>query len=145
MTDVDRPNELRRDTVAGALLLVLGLLTLGTAIYFLAIRPPMLPEDARFIGIAADALPPRMADWLSVVFKTWGGFMAGLGILIVGVAGYLMTLRPELLRWGAAIAIVVAFGRFLASNIALRSDFLPFIVALAVVALIAAARLALRR
>lgn len=145
MSDVHRPNELRRDKVAGGLLLALGLLTLGTAIYFLAVRPPMLPEDARFTGVEADAVPPRLADWLSIVFHTWGGFMAGFGILIVGVAGYMMTLRPAFLRWGAAVAVVVAFGRFLASNIALRSDFLPFIVALAAVATIAAVRLALRR
>jgi hypothetical protein len=137
--------ELRRDKVGGGLLLALGLLTLGTAIYFLAIRPPMLPEDTRFTGLAADAVSPRMADWLSIVFHTWGGFMAGFGILILGVAGYLMTLRPAFIRWGAAVAVVVAFGRFLASNIALRSDFLPFVVTLAAFALLAALWLALRR
>jgi hypothetical protein len=145
MTDMDPADELRRDKVAGGLLLVLGLLTLGTAIYFLTLRPPMLPEDGRFTGIAPDAVPPRMADWLSIVFHTWGGFMAGFGILMLGVAGYMMTLRPAFLRWGTAVAIFVAFGRFLASNIALRSDFLPFIIALAVVGAAAVLRLALRR
>ena len=144
MTGMIRPNELRRDKVAGGLLLAIGVLTIGTAIYFLAIRPPMLPEDAHFTGVAVDEISPQMADWLSVVFQTWGGFMAGFGILILGVAGYLMTLRPSYLRWGAAIAVLVAFGRFLVSNIILRSDFLPFIVALAAVAVVAALRLALR-
>ena len=145
MSDVHRPDELRRDKVAGGMLLVLGLLTLGTAIYFLAVRPPMLPEDARFTGVAADAMPPRMAEWLSIVFHTWGGFMAGFGILMLGVAGYMITLRPAFLRRGAAVALVVAFGRFVASNIALRSDFLPFIVVLAAVAAVAAVRLVLHR
>ncbi len=141
---VNRPTELQRDKLAGGLLLALGVLTLGTAIYFLAMRPPMLPEDARFTGVAVDGLSPGMADWLSIVFHTWGGFMAGFGILILGVAGYLLTLRPGYLRWGAAVAVAVAFGRFLASNIILGSDFLPFIVALAAVAVVAALRLTLR-
>ena len=54
MTDRNRPDEPRRDKVAGGLLLALGVLTLGTAIYFLAIRPPMLPEDTHFTGVAVD-------------------------------------------------------------------------------------------
>ena len=145
MPDLKSPSGARPDKLAGCLLLVLGVLTCGTAIYLMAMRPPMLPEDARFTGVTADALPPRMADWLAIVFRTWGGFMAGFGILIIGVAAYLMTLRPSFLRWGAIIAIVVAFGRFLISNIALRSDFLPFIVAIAALAGVAALRLALRR
>jgi hypothetical protein len=138
-------NELQRDMLAGGLLLVLGVMTLGTAIYFLALRPPILPEDARFTGVAAEAVPPRMAEWLSIVFHTWGGFMAGFALLLLGIAGYWMTLRSAFLRWGTALAVLVAFGRFLASNIVLRSDFLPFIVALAVLALVAALRLARRR
>lgn len=141
---MNRPTDPRRDKLAGGLLLALGVLTLGMAIYFLAMRPPMLPEDQRFTGVAVDGLPPGMAAWLSIVFRTWGGFMAGFGILILGVAGYLLTLRSGYLRWGAALAVVVAFGRFLASNIILGSEFLPFIVVLAAVAVVAALRLALR-
>lgn len=144
MTEV-KPSEPRRERVAGGLLLVVGVLTVGTAIYFLSVRPPMLPEDARFTGVALDAVSPRMADWLAIVFRTWGGFMAGFGILLVGVGAYFMTLNVRFLRWGAAVAIVVAFGRFLASNIELRSDFLPFIVAIATLAVVAALWLALRR
>jgi hypothetical protein len=131
----------RPDRVTGLLLLLAGVLTLGIAAYFSFFRPPMLPEDARFTGVPAGALPPRLAAWLTIVFRTWGGFVAGFGIVLVAIAAYLMTGAPRVLRGGAALALVVVFGRFLLSNIELRSDFLPFLVAASVVA--AAASLAL--
>ena len=131
-------NEFRRDSFAGGLLLAIGVLTLGTAVYFLAIRPPMLSEDQRFTGVAASAVSPQMAEWLGIVFHTWGGFMAGFAILLLGIGAYMMTSRSIFLRWGIAIGVVFAFGRFLASNLALRSDFLPFIVAITALAVIVA-------
>jgi hypothetical protein len=115
---------------------VVGALTLGIATYFLFLRPPMLPEDARFTGVPADALPPRLAAWLTIVFRTWGAFIAGFGIVLVAIGAYLLTAAPRVLRGGVALALIFAFGRFLLSNIELRSDFMPF---LAVVAAFAAA------
>ena len=41
----------RRDALSGILLLVLGLLTMGTAVFFLVLRPALLPEDIRHTGI----------------------------------------------------------------------------------------------
>jgi hypothetical protein len=139
-----QPRELGQDRVAGVLLLVLGVLTLAAGIYFWALRPPMLAEDERFTGVAVDALPPRMAEWLSIVFHTLGGFITGFAIIILGSAIYLMTRRGTALRWSLALALVVAFGRFLVGNTALGSHFLPFVTTVAVLALIAAWRLTVR-
>ncbi len=134
-----------RDRVAGGLLLAIGVLTLGTAIYFLFMRPPMLPEDARFTATTLDALSPRSGDWLTIIFHTMGGFIAGFGIVLAAIGVYLLTGAPRILRGGAALALVVAFGRFLFSNILLRSDFLPVLVAMSVVALAAALALLRRK
>jgi len=123
----------RPDRLAGTLVLVAGILTLGIATYFLFLRPPMLPEDARFTGVPAGALPPRLAVWLTIVFRTWGGFVAGFGIVLVAIGAYLLTAASRVLRGGVALALVVAFGRFLLSNIELGSDFLPLLVVVAVV------------
>jgi hypothetical protein len=125
---------------AGALLLVvLGVLTLGTGLHFLFVRPPMLPEDVRFTGIEPRLLSPRMLEWLRVVFRTWGGFLAGFGVLLASVGAHLLTRRPAPLYIGTALAVSVAFGGFLASNIQLQSDYLPFIGLLFMMAVSAAA------
>ena len=139
----DRPSSATdhgaRERSTGVLLLTLGVLTLGAGVYFMAFRPPMLPEDIRFSGVDPMTLPSRTRDWLSLVFRTLGGFIAGLGIVLSGLGARAFTGSAEWQRWGLAIALLVAFGQFLASNIALRSEFLwfvalQFVLATAVVA-----------
>jgi hypothetical protein len=132
-------------SLGGALVLALGILTLGTAIYFLALRPPLLPEDIRHTGVEPELLPPAFLDWLGIVFRTWGGFIAGFGLLLCGIGAFMLTGRERWLYWMTALGIVVAFGRFLMSNIILNSDFLWFISGLFLLALAAAAVLVVRR
>ena len=134
-----------RERIGGVLLLILGVLTLGTGSYFLLLRPPLLPEDVRFTGVDPRLLDPRMITWLGIVFRTWGGFMAGFGILLGAVGWNLLSAREGLLRWGATAAVLVAFGRFLLSNLILHSDHLPFISAMFAIAIVAASRLVRRR
>ena len=133
-----------RERIGGVLLLILGVLTLGTGSYFLLLRPPLLPKDLRFTGVDPKLLDPRMITWLGIVFRTWGGFMAGLGILLGAVGANLLTARERVLRWGATAAVLVAFGRFLLSNLILHSDHLPFISAMFAIAIVAASRLVRR-
>ena len=135
----------RRDALSGILLLVLGLLTMGTAVFFLVLRPALLPEDIRHTGIDPGTLPPAFLEWLGTVFGTWGGFIAGFGVLLLGIGGFLLSGRARCLYWATAIGAVVAFGRFLLSNILLDSDFLWFISALFALAAATAISLLLRR
>ena len=116
-----------KERVAAGLLGVLGVLTLGTGLDFLLVRPAMLPEDLRFTGVNLAELSARMSNWLGIVFRTGGGFMVGFGIVLIGVAVYLFTARRRRLYWATAISVVVAFGRFLLSNIEHHSDHLVFI------------------
>lgn len=131
------PSVLKDRLVAGVLALV-GTSTLGIGLHFLFLRPAMLPEDVRFTAVTAAELPARMSEWLGIVFRTWGGFMAGFGLVLIGIAAYLFTARRAFLYWGTAIGVVGAFGRFLLSNIVLRSDYLVFIGVLFALALVAA-------
>ena len=130
------------DRMAAQLLLVLGVLTLGTGTYFMLLRPAMLPEDVRLTGMDPQLLQPAMVEWLRIIFRAWGGFMSAFGILMVSVAGYMITSRPALLSWGVVFAVLLAFGRFLASNIVIHSEYLWFIGALFAIALVAALRFA---
>ena len=105
-------------------MIALAALTVGLAIYFLAVRPPLLPEDLRYIGGNPQALSPALRDWLGIVFHTWGGFIAGYGIMLTGAGLFMLTGRNSWLVRATALSLLVVFGRFLYSNIILSSDFL---------------------
>jgi hypothetical protein len=115
-------------------LAVLGVLTAATGLYFMLLRPPLLPEDVRFMGLAESEIPAAMRSWLSIVFRTWGGFMVGLGLCVLGAAMRVASGCARWSRFGMAAGLVFAFGSFLASNVQLRSEFLWFIALLFVVA-----------
>ena len=66
------------DRVAGSPLPMLGLLTLGIGIYLVHIRPPLLPEDIVFTGLAPDALPPAFRDWLRLSSTSSAGVTLGV-------------------------------------------------------------------
>ena len=106
---------------------LLGLLTMATGVYFALLRPPMLPEDIRRTGLSPELLPAAFSQWLSIVFRTWGGFMIGFGVLLASSGMFLSKGNRGWLRAGIATAAVVAFGSFLVSNVQLRSDFLWYI------------------
>jgi len=142
LTDSTSP---RQERLAGAILAILGFLTLATGLYFSFFRPAMLPEDIRFTGIDQSQLTSRMSEWLLIVFHTWGGFVIAFGILMIGAAAYLATARAHYLRWGITLGVLCAFGRFLLSNLAIHSDSVGFVGLLFALAVFAAVRLSLPR
>jgi len=94
----------------------------------MAFRPPLLPEDLRFLGATAErlvAVLPRLERWLDLVFAVLGGQMAALGLLVAGFAARLARSRVvhgyELVLLGlAGLTSVTAMS---AVNFALGSDF----------------------
>ena len=124
----------RRAAVA---LMLLAVLLAGTGLYFMWVRPAFLPEDLRYTGLTPATTPEPLSRWLRIVFATWGGFMTGFGIVLAGIAGTLFTGRATTLHISVVAALAIAFGRFLYSNVILRSDFLWFIGLLAGLAAIA--------
>lgn len=116
----------------------LGLLTILTGLYFAVLRPAMLPEDQRLTGVPLAALPSAFTGWLSIVFRTWAGFMIAFGVLLASCAGYLRSENRRWIRGGIALSVVVAFGFFLASNIQIGSDFLWYVALLFVLAALTA-------
>ncbi|MBA5846878.1 MULTISPECIES: hypothetical protein [Gordonia] len=135
--------RLRKDLLGGALTTALGVFTLGIGVYFLFLRPFLLPEDIRHTGIDAATLPVAFVDWLGIVFSTWGGFIAGFGIVLLGIGATLLSRRTLWLYLGTAAGVLVAFGRFVISNILIGSDFLWFIATMFVLALVLATVLVL--
>ena len=103
-----------------------GIWLIALGLYFVVLRPPLLPEDPRFMGttlsqIRADM--PGLENWLKRVFTVMGGFMAGAGVLTVFLATTTMRLRPRGTFWVMALSGALTVGLMSATNFALDSDF----------------------
>ena len=66
-----------------------GVILMGMGFYFAILRPPLLPEDLRYmdatIGQVRTTLP-GLEPWLARVFGVLGGFMFTTGLLTVYLA-----------------------------------------------------------
>jgi hypothetical protein len=107
-----------------------GLLTVGTGVYFMTLRPALLSEDLRFSDLDRAEIPIALLPWLQIVFRTWGGFIVGLGVCLLGQGASSITGRSGLATMGTSLGLLFAFGSFLVSNIQIRSEFLWFIALL---------------
>lgn len=103
-----------------------GVWQIGLGLYFIFVRPALLPEDVRYTGAdlqALESVAPHLGDWLGKVFTVMGGFMAGAGVFIAYFGWTLMPSRPS----GATLALAVVGALTLvlmsAVNFALQSDF----------------------
>jgi len=108
------------------LVVLCGVWCLGLGLYFIFLRPPLLPEDARYMGAdlqSLQAAAPRLATWLGKVFTVMGGFMAGTGVLITYFGWKVLATRPP---WATLVLVLVgAITVALMSvvNFTLNSDF----------------------
>lgn len=103
-----------------------GIWLVGLGIYFMLLRPGLLPEDPRYIGsslIEIRAALPGLERWLGRVFGVMGGFMAAAGALTVFLAA---TAIPARIRGtGAILALagLLTVVMMSATNFAIDSDF----------------------
>jgi hypothetical protein len=99
---------------------------LGLGAYFAFLRPPLLPEDYRFLGAALGEgrSASLAASWLRLVFIVMAGQMAAVGVL-VGLTATRMARRGAdrmdvvAVTLGGALSVAVMS----AVNFALLSDF----------------------
>lgn len=108
------------------LLLACGLWLVSLGLYFIFLRPALLPEDTRFMGSSlaqVRAVVPGLEGWLKRVFIVMGGFMAGAGVLTIYAARVVMPLRLSGASWAIAISGVLTVALMASINFDLRSDF----------------------
>lgn len=108
------------------LLFACGLWLVSLGLYFIFLRPSLLPEDTRFMGSSLEqvrAVVPGLEAWLKRVFIVMGGFMAGTGVLTIYAARVVMPLRLSGASWAIAIAGVLTVALMASINFDLRSDF----------------------
>jgi hypothetical protein len=139
---------IRTHKVSTWMLMACGIWLIALGLYFIFLRPPLLPEDLRFMGTSlaqVRAAVPGLEAWLQRVFTVMGGFMAGAGALTVFVASTAMPLRSKGTSWAIAFSGALTVALMSASNFALHSDFrwlllIPALVWLAGLALYVARR-----
>ena len=112
-----------------------GIWLIGLGGYFMFARPPLLPEDLRYLGsstIQLEVLLPHLASWLRNVFTVMGGFIAGFGVLtiFVSVRAVPQCLQGTAIALGCAGLLTVATMSW--TNFVLDSDFKWLLLAPAV-------------
>jgi hypothetical protein len=84
------------------MLILASLALVGLGLYFVFIRPPLLPEDERYIGAPARELGgagPHLAGWLGHVFRV----VVGVNFAIASDFRWLLLMLA--LPWTIALAL----------------------------------------
>jgi len=118
-------SRLLKRNITEWLFIFCGVWLVGLGLYFVFVRPPLLPEDVRYMGADAnvvEAALPGLAAWLGKVFTVMGGFMATSGVLVTFIGWRVLPTRPR----GGAVALSLAgllsVGLMSAVNFVLHSD-----------------------
>jgi len=125
-----------RQPLSSMLLAAFGFILAAVGAYFIFLRPALLPEDLRYLGVSLaqiNGTMPNLPAWLSQVFRVLGGYMLAAGILTIFVAR--SSYREHVP--GAAIAALLAgaasIGVMTLVNFAIDSDFKWLLAAVAAV------------
>ena len=103
-----------------------GVWLVGLGLYFIALRPSLLPEDARFMGATLAQIQeavPGLERWLQKVFMAMGGFIVSSGVLTVLVATTAMPARRNGTSWAIGISGGFSVALMSVVNFVLYSDF----------------------
>jgi hypothetical protein len=113
-------------TVSSILLALSGVILIGVGCYFLFLRPALLPEDIRYMNLTLaelQSIGPRLAAWLSHVFRVMGGYVTATGVLALTLAVTAFRQRQPWAVAGAIVAGVASIGWMAAVNFMINSDF----------------------
>ena len=104
-------------------------------LYFVFVRPALLPEDARFIGRSMAQLQSdvrRLLLWTRRVFWVLGGFMFASGVVTCYVAFTSFRARARGSTSVVALNGLTSMGAMTAVNVVIDSDFKWLLLAFAV-------------
>lgn len=113
-------------TLSSILLTGSGILLIGIGIYFVFLRPALLPEDIRFMNLTPAELQlvgGRLASWLVHVFRVMGGYIAATGVLAVSLAATSFRGHHPVAAAGAMVGGAASIGSMAAVNFMIDSDF----------------------
>ena len=103
-----------------------GAITMALGLYFIFLRPPVLPEDLRFMGTSMTQLQasmPGLLSWLRRVFWVLGGYMFATGLLTSYAAVTVFRARARGAAGVVALAGLASVGWMAVVNFIIGSDF----------------------
>ena len=117
-----------------------GLILMGMGAYFAFLRPPLLPEDVRYVGASLAQIQsaiPGFLPWVSRVFGVLGGYMFATGLLTAHLAAASFRDAKPLATAVVVISGLASIGWMAITNFLIDSDFkwlllafvLPWLVA----------------
>ena len=113
-------------TVAAWLFGAGGVVLAGIGAFFIFVRPPLLPEDLRFLGRSGEEIEqllPQLRRWLRRVFVVLGGHTLTAGGLTIFIAATSVREGDSAAIIVLAIAGATSIGLMTVVNFAIRSDF----------------------
>ena len=113
-------------TPSSIVLIMAGIALIGVGLYFIWLRPPLLPEDLRYMALPAaqlDVLRPRLELRLTHVFRVMGGYVLATGVLAVTLAATAFRAHQSGAAIGALIGGAASIGWMAAVNFMIDSDF----------------------
>lgn len=113
-------------TLSSALLALAGMIVAGIGLYFIVLRPSLLPEDVRYMGLSAaelEAVGPRLGRWLAHVFRVLGGYALATGVLLIALAATAFRARNPVAVAGALVGGASSIGLMSVVNFMIDSDF----------------------
>ena len=99
-------------------------MTMGA--YFIFLRPPLLPEDLRYIGLSLPAIQnniPNLLDWMQKVFWVMGGYIFTTGLITIYIAQTSFRTRTQGAFLIVSIAGITSIGLMVVVNFLIGSDF----------------------
>lgn len=113
-------------TLSSVMLVLAGIIVAGIGLYFIAVRPPLLPEDIRYMRLSAaelEAIGPRLEEWLTHVFRVLGGYALATGALMIALASTAFRTRLTVAVAGALVGGASSIGLMAVVNFMIDSDF----------------------
>jgi hypothetical protein len=102
-----------------------GVILTGMGLYFALVRPPLLPEDIRYIGLSSEQMQaaPDLLNWLDRVFWVMGGYVFTTGLLTCYVAQTSFRERRQGVFSVVSLAGLTSLGLMVTINFLIDSDF----------------------
>jgi hypothetical protein len=111
---------------SSTILVLCGIILMGLGLYFVFLRPPLLPEDARYMGASLaeiQATAPGLFNWLQKVFWVMGGYIFTTGLLTLYVAITAFRTHASGAVWIVTAAGLTSIGWMAVVNFIIGSDF----------------------